>query len=257
MTLTASPLKPRITTLAELRELFGTPSERAVGKELSRLDGYFRRFIARSPFVTLATSGADGRCDVSPKGDEPGFVAVLDDHTLAIPDRPGNKRFDSLQNIMSNPHVGLLFMVPGMDETLRVNGTAELVRDPDLLDQLSVNGKQPMLAIVVHVEEAYFHCGRCSLRAQIWDPEKYIDRTELPSLARMISDQMRPANRSESEHQEVIQTAEERIAESYRCLSAPRAGARRSARLRRSRPAWPRRSRGDRRAGQARSPCQR
>ena len=177
-----------------------------------------RGVIARSPFLTMATSGSDGRCDVSPKGDQPGFVAVLDDSTLAIPDRPGNKRFDSLQNIMSNPHVGLLFLIPGMDETLRVNGTAELVRDRELLDQLSMNGKPPLLAIVVQVQEAFLHCGRCSLRSQIWAPEKYMARDELPSLARMISDQMRPAGRSESEHLEIVHAAEKHLAESYRCL---------------------------------------
>lgn len=216
MTQTATPT--RVTSLAELRELAGTPSERAVKKQLAYLDVYCRKFIEHSPFVSMATSGPDGRCDVSPKGDQPGFVAVLDDETLAIPDRPGNKRFDSLQNILANPHVGLLFLIPGMDETLRVNGTAELVRDPELLGRLSVAGKEPLLAIVVHVEEAFLHCGRSSLRASIWSPEKYMPRDELPSLARMISDQIRPADRSETEHEDVVRAAEAHTKESYRCL---------------------------------------
>ena len=216
--MTHTATSPRITSLAELRELAGTPSERAVRKQLPILDDYFRKFIERSPFLTLATSGSDGRCDVSPKGDQAGFVAVLDEHTLAIPDRPGNKRFDSLQNIMANPHVGLLFLIPGMDETLRVNGTAELVRDSELLGRLSVAGKEPLLAIVVHVEEAYFHCGRSSLRASVWDPARYMERSEMPSLSRMIADQIRPPDRGDSEHEEVVRSAEESTKQSYSCL---------------------------------------
>jgi PPOX class probable FMN-dependent enzyme len=216
MTQTASP--PRITSLAELRELIGSPSERAVRKQLSALDSHCRRFIEHSPFMMLGTSGADGRCDVSPKGDAPGFVAILDDTTLAIPDRPGNKRFDSLQNILANPHVGLLFLIPGMDETLRVNGTAELVRDPELLERLAVGGKPPVLAIRVHIQEAFLHCGRSSLRAQVWDPERYMPRQELPSLARMITDQMRAPNVDGAALEQAVQAAEQSIGESYRCL---------------------------------------
>ena len=216
MTQTASP--PRITSLAELRELVGSPSERAVRKQLAALDGHCRRFIEHSPFMMLGTSSADGRCDVSPKGDAPGFVAILDDTTLAIPDRPGNKRFDSLQNILANPHVGLLFLIPGMDETLRVNGTAELVRDPELLERLAVGGKPPVLAIRVHIQEAFLHCGRSSLRAQVWDPERYLPRQELPSLARMITDQMRAPNVDGAALEQAVQAAEQSIGESYRCL---------------------------------------
>ena len=143
--------RQRIGDIATLRELVGAPSERAVKKQLAALDVHCRSFIAKSPFVLLGTAGPDGRCDVSPKGDRAGFVLVLDEETLVIPDRPGNKRLDSLQNIVTNPHVGLLFLIPRMDETLRVNGTAELVRDDDLLDRLAVEGKRPLLGIVVHV----------------------------------------------------------------------------------------------------------
>jgi PPOX class probable FMN-dependent enzyme len=217
MTQTATP--PRITCLAELRELAGSPSERAVRKQLAALDVHCRRFVQRSPLLMLATAGPDGRCDVSPKGDGPGFVAVLDDTTLAIPDRPGNKRFDSLQNILANPHVGLLFLIPGMDETLRVNGTAELVRDPALLEQLAVGGKQPLLAIVVHVEEAFLHCGRSSLRAQVWDPANYMPRQEMPSLARMIAEQIRPPEATDgAAFERAVEAAEASTAEAYRCL---------------------------------------
>jgi PPOX class probable FMN-dependent enzyme len=216
MTQTATP--PRITSLAELRELVGSPSERAVRKQLSALDSHCRRFIEHSPFMMLGTSSADGRCDVSPKGDAPGFVAILDERTLAIPDRPGNKRFDSLQNMLSNPHVGLLFLIPGMDETLRVNGTAELVRDPALLERLSVAGKPPVLAIRVHVQEAFLHCGRSSLRAQVWDPAHYLPRQELPSLARMVTEQTRPPTLDGAALEQAVQAAERSIGESYRCL---------------------------------------
>jgi PPOX class probable FMN-dependent enzyme len=216
--MTQTTERSRITSLAALRELFGSPSERAVKKELGQLDAHCRAFIERSPFALLGTAGAEGRCDVSPKGDQPGFAVVLDSTTLAIPDRPGNKRFDSLHNILQNPHVGLLFLIPGTDETLRVNGTAELVLDDELLDRLAVDGKRPTLAIVVSVEEAFLHCGRALLRASLWDPSGYVDRGELPSLARMISDQTRPADRSSAEHERVVAEAEARTAESYRCL---------------------------------------
>lgn len=146
----------RVTSISDLREMIGTPSERAVRKQLGGLDRHCRAFIERSPFMLLGTSGTDGRCDVSPKGDRPGFVLVEDDNTVVIPDRPGNKRCDSLQNILQNPHVGLLFLIPGMDETLRINGSAELVQDENLLQRLAVDGKAPVLAIVVRVEESLF-----------------------------------------------------------------------------------------------------
>jgi PPOX class probable FMN-dependent enzyme len=208
----------RLTSIGQLRELVGSPSERAVRKQLAALDAHCRAFIARSPFVLLGTAAGDGRCDVSPKGDLPGFVLVEDDTTLVIPDRPGNRRFDSLQNILDNPHVGLLFLVPGMDETLRVNGTAELVLDEDLLQRLAMDGKPPLLAIVVHVEEAFLHCGRSSLRAMVWDPSRQIDRHQLPSLSRMIADQTRPANRDQTEHEALIAAAEAQTEQAYRCL---------------------------------------
>jgi hypothetical protein len=207
----------RITDVATLRELVGTPSERAVKKELAALDQHCRAFVSRSPFVLLGTSNTDGRCDVSPKGDRPGFVLVLDDHTLVIPDRPGNKRLDSLQNILANPHVGLLFLIPGMDETLRVNGRAELVRDDGLLDRLAVDGKRPLLGIVVHIEETFLHCARSFLRAQLWSPEHFMPRDAMPSLARMITDQTRP-NDDPSEHERIVGDAEQKTAESYRAL---------------------------------------
>jgi uncharacterized protein len=207
-----------ITSLSQLRELLGEPSERARLKQLAALDRHCRAFVARSPFLVLGTAGAAGGCDVSPKGDQPGFVLVLDDTTLVVPERPGNRRLDSLRNILENPHVGLLFMIPGMDETLRVNGSAELVRDPALLDRLAVGGKPPTLAIVVHVEECFLHCARSFLRAQLWDPSRFMDRSEMPSLSRMIQDQIRPPTRPDAEHERLIGEQERGTAEAYRCL---------------------------------------
>ena len=204
----------RITDPETLRALVGTPGERAVRKQLPALDPHCRRFIEHSPFVLLGTSGEDGRCDVSPKGDRPGFVLALDETTLVIPDRPGNKRLDSLLNILVNPHVGLLFLIPGMDETLRVNGTAEIVQDDDLLERLAVDGKRPQMAILVHVQETFLHCARSFLRARLWDPDHFMPRDELPSLGRMIIDQTAPPG----DHERAISDAERAIGEAYRCL---------------------------------------
>jgi PPOX class probable FMN-dependent enzyme len=215
---TKSERRERITDIAQLRELVGTPSERAVRKQLSVLDAHCIEFIKRSPFVLLGTSNRDGRCDVSPKGDHPGFALVLDPETIVVPDRPGNRRLDSLQNILDNPHVGLLFLIPGMDETLRVNGTAALVQDSTVLERMTVDGKQPLLGIEVHVEEAFLHCARSFLRAKLWDPQHFMRRAELPSLARMIANQTRPTDRPDTAHEEIVEAAERSVEEAYRCL---------------------------------------
>lgn len=174
----------------ELRTLVGEPSELVKRKELPALEPHSRAFIARSPFLLLGTANADGTCDVSPRGDAPGFVHVLDDRTLAIPERPGNRRVDSLSNILANPNVGLLFIVPGTEETLRVNGRAVLSRDPDLLQQAAVKGKPPVLVIGVEVREAFMHCAKSFKRARLWDAASWPDRSELPSLARILKDQL-------------------------------------------------------------------
>ena len=174
---------------AALRALFGETHEMARLKCLDALDTHARAFVARSPFVCLSTQDADGRADVSPRGDPPGFVAVLDERTLAIPDRPGNNRLDSLANILANPAVGLLFLIPGFDETLRVNGRARLSTDPALLGPMAVNGRVPTLAIVVAVDEVFLHCAKALRRSGLWDPERRQDRRELPSLSRMVLEQ--------------------------------------------------------------------
>jgi PPOX class probable FMN-dependent enzyme len=172
----------------ELRALHAPPSDLVQKKCVDRLDKHCRAFIALSPFLVLGTANADGRADVSPRGDPPGFVKVLDDKTLLIPDRPGNNLLDSLSNIVANPEVGLLFVIPGFDETLRVNGRAEIVRDPALLAPLAVEGKAVKVAIRVSVREVYLHCAKSFRRARLWDPAARVPRETLPSLAKMVMD---------------------------------------------------------------------
>ncbi len=177
-----------ITSEDELRALHTPPSDLVKRKCIDRLDRHCRAFIALSPFLVLGTADAEGHADVSPRGDPPGFVKVLDDKTLLIPDRPGNNLLDSLSNIVANPEVGLLFVIPGFDETLRVNGTAEVVRDPALLAPLVIEGKAVKVAIRVTVREVYLHCAKSFRRARLWDPAARVPRATLPSLAKMVMD---------------------------------------------------------------------
>jgi PPOX class probable FMN-dependent enzyme len=177
-----------ISTTEALRALYGHPGERAVVKEQAKLDEHTRAFIAHAPFLVMGTAGADGRCDVSPKGDAPGFVHVLDDHRLAIPDRLGNNRLDGLTNVLENAHVALLFFIPGREDTLRVNGSATISRDETLLQRLAVNGKLPQTVLVVEVEQAFMHCTRAFKRAGLWDQERWPDASSVPSMQRMIWD---------------------------------------------------------------------
>ena len=165
----------------ELRALLGEPAAIVRAKVADRLNDLTRRFVDLSPFVLLATSAPDGTCDVSPRGDPPGFVRVLDERTLLLPDRPGNKLADSLRNVLRNPHVGLLFLVPGVGDTLRVNGRATLVTDEDLLAPCAVEGKVPTLGLRIEVDEVFTHCSKAFLRARLWDPDTFVDRSELPS----------------------------------------------------------------------------
>ena len=188
---TTSAFTDVISSVAQLREIVAEPREAAVQKDIGVLDKHCRALIARSPFVLVATSGAGGTCDVSPKGDAPGFVQVLDDHTLVIPDRPGNRRLDSFRNIIENPHVGLIFIIPGMDETLRVNRAAQIIRDADVLERCAVEGKRPQLAIAVDVQEAFIHCPKCFLRSKLWDTSTWRPRSELPSMAEIMVDQLK------------------------------------------------------------------
>lgn len=193
-----------VTSREELRAIFGAPGERAVLKERPRLDAHSRAFIARSPFVLLATSNRAGRCDVSPKGDAPGFVTVLDDTHLVIPDRLGNNRIDGLTNIVENPHVGMIFLIPGREDTLRVNGRACVVRDAPILAGLSVQGKRPKVAIGVEVEECFLHCAKAFKRSGLWERERWPDVAGLPSMAKMLWEQIdaKPATHCSAEEYE-------------------------------------------------------
>jgi uncharacterized protein len=188
-----------VEDLEELREIYGPPNERSVKKQLSRFDKHCRAFIARSPFLVIASSDPSGRCDASPKGDAPGFVQVLDDQTLLIPDRLGNNRVDTLGNLLARPGLGLIFFVPGLNETLRVNGRARVTTDPGVLEPLAVNGKVPRSGIVVTAEEIYFHCGKALIRSDLWNPEKQLRRSEFPSLGRILADQIGGISAEDSE----------------------------------------------------------
>ncbi|HYM29972.1 MAG TPA: pyridoxamine 5'-phosphate oxidase family protein [Candidatus Cybelea sp.] len=202
-----------LTGTTELRGIYDEPTDRAKRKTLRRLDVHCRRFIALSPFLCLGTSSAAGS-DVSPRGDAPGFVQVLDDTTLAIPDRPGNNRLDSLSNVLENPAVGLLFLVPGVDEILRVNGTARVVTDGELLARCEVNGKRPASALVVEVREAFLHCGKAAIRSRLWKDDYKVARGTLPSLGRMVTEQI-DGGLSAEELEAKVKVADERIDDAY------------------------------------------
>ena len=197
-----------VATEAGLREIMGEPGTVAVGKQLDRLDRHCRDFVALSPFVLVGTFDSSGRCDVSPRGDAPGFVAVLDDKTLAIPERPGNRRVDSLLNILETGSAGLLFVVPGFEETLRVNGRARVVRDADVLERMMARGKRPPVAIGVEIEECFLHCAKAFKRSELWRADGWPERSAMPSLGRMLRDQGAAPGAS-------VEELEGRIEESY------------------------------------------
>ena len=177
-----------ITTLAALRTLYAAPKERAVKKQLTALDKHCRRFIALSPYVVLATAGADGKQDASPRGGAPGFAQVLDEHTLLLADSPGNNRLDTLENIVATGRIGLLFMVPGVDETLRVNGAAVLSRVPDDIARCTTERRAPVLVVRVTVDEAYLQCAKALMRSALWDPASRVERSVMPTAGEMLVD---------------------------------------------------------------------
>jgi hypothetical protein len=195
-----------ITDEKDLRALLGSPSEVALKKQITQLDVHCRAFIAHAPFAVLGTSGPDGSCDVSPKGDPAGFVRVLDDTHLVVPDRPGNKRLDGLRNILANPHVALLFLVPARGETLRVNGRACITRDADLLATLAVEGKVPSLAIGVEVEEVFLHCAKAFKRSGLWEPARWPDISRLVTSAKIFHDQVRIPGMTVEDYERRLQT---------------------------------------------------
>lgn len=175
-----------ITTVEELEAIYGQPSPRSLLKEVERLNEPYRAFIAASPFVIVATSGED-LLDCSPKGDAPGFVRVIDDRTVALPDRLGNNRIDNLRNLITDPRISLLFLIPGVGETLRINGTARISIDPELIVSFEVQGKTPRSVILVSIESVYFHCAKALIRSNLWDPAARIDRSTLPSVGDIMS----------------------------------------------------------------------
>lgn len=196
-----------IATETDLRARFGAPGRLATLKQLDRLDHNCRRFIELAPFLCLATSRPGGLADNSPRGDAPGFVQVLDERTLLIPDRPGNNRLDSMANIVHNPNVGLLFLIPGVDETLRVNGRARLITRPDVLERFAVRGRAPKVVIMVEVVEAFLHCSKALLRARLWQDDARVERNVLPSLGRMIADvvERRASAATAAEYERIVQ----------------------------------------------------
>ena len=189
----------RITDATALRALYGAVNPRSAKKVMPALDGHCRRIIALSPFAVLATIGPDGLPDLSPRGDAPGFIRVTEDGALLVPDRRGNNRLDSLLNILGHPKVALLFLVPGLDETLRVAGEAEIRDDAELCASLAMDGKPPATVLRITVREAFLQCGRAPMRGRLWDPDARIDRALLPSMAEMLKDQIAFAEEAESQ----------------------------------------------------------
>jgi PPOX class probable FMN-dependent enzyme len=179
-----------ITTTSELRKLYQPASDRSLKKEIPALDAHAIQFIGLSPFVIFASGSADGQMDSSPRGGDAGFVKVRDAHTLLIPDAPGNNRLDTLQNIISTGHLGLLFLVPGFDETLRINGRAVLSTDPEDLAFCADTRRTPVLTIHVNVDSVYLHCAKALMRSKLWDTEQRIERSQMPTMGEMLRDQV-------------------------------------------------------------------
>jgi uncharacterized protein len=176
-----------ITSIEQLQSLYGEKLPTSVIKEIDHINDGYRKLIEAAPFVAIATSGPEG-LDCSPKGDAPGFVRILDDKTLAIPDRPGNNRIDSFRNIMRDPRIALLFLIPGIGETLRVNGRASISIDPDLMQSFAVGGKLPRSILIVYIESIYFHCSKAIVRSKLWEEATKIDRKSLPSTGTIIAE---------------------------------------------------------------------
>ncbi|MEI5681892.1 MULTISPECIES: pyridoxamine 5'-phosphate oxidase family protein [unclassified Mesorhizobium] len=187
-----------IETSEDLRKLYKAPGDGAVRKELRVLDGHSKGFLGKSPFVLIGSSDGEGNADVTPKGDKPGFVEILDDTTIAIPDRPGNNRLDTLENVVRNPAVGLLFLIPNMNETLRINGTARITADNALRERLAVDGRAPISVMVVSIKAVYMHCAKAFMRSELWKPESWHDRATLPTLGQILRDQLALADSADA-----------------------------------------------------------
>ncbi|NEW06563.1 pyridoxamine 5'-phosphate oxidase family protein [Paenibacillus sp. SYP-B3998] len=176
-----------VSSEEELREMLGSPGKLAAHKTIRFLDEHCRNFIAKSPFLVIATADAGGSCDASPRGDAPGFVHVVDEKHLVIPERQGNRKFDSLLNILANPNVGLFFMIPGLGETLRINGRGYVIKDNGMLEGMTVQGKTPLVGIGIEVEECYIHCAKAIKRSELWQPSTWLTQMQLPSIPHMLA----------------------------------------------------------------------
>lgn len=188
-----------IRSSTQLRELYSKPSERASKKQLNHLDKHAINFIRKSPFMTIATSDANGNLDVSPRGGQQGFVRVVDENHLFIPDYKGNNRIDSLTNIIDTGHIGTLFFIPGVDETLRVNGTAQVTASPTILEAFAEESKTPITCILITVEEVFLHCAKALMRSKLWSEQSRIDRSTLPTMGQMLKDQIGSSENPESQ----------------------------------------------------------
>ena len=201
----------RVTSAEELESLIGSPSELVIRKQLAELDQHMQAFIAESPFLLLGTYGADGQCDVSPRGDVPSVARVLDSQTLLIAERPGNRRADSLQNILATGRVGILFLIPGLGETLRVNGVACVIRDDEVLAAMAVLGRPPVVGIAIEVEECYLQCAKALIRSKLWEPTQPLKTPTLSCFAEMLIDQTRIDETVESLDQQIQKSYSERL----------------------------------------------
>ncbi|NDI34096.1 MSMEG_1061 family FMN-dependent PPOX-type flavoprotein [Chengkuizengella sediminis] len=197
--------KEVVTTEEEIREMLGYPSERAIKKVISKLDSHCRHYLSLSPFALLSSSNANGICDVSPRGDAPGFVHIIDDKHIIIPERQGNKRIDSITNILSNPHVGLIFLIPGLKETLRINGKACVIKDQEILQQMAVNERVPLLGIGIQIEECFVQCAKALIRSQLWDQDTWADKESLPSIPHMMAAHVNDSNLTSKKMEESLQ----------------------------------------------------
>lgn len=187
-----------VTDAATLKDIVGEPKPEIANKEMPTLDEHTRHFLSLCPFLCISTADAEGNQDISPRGDPAGFVRVLDDKTVLIPDRKGNRRVDTMRNILENPNVGLLLFLPGVEEVLRINGKATITEDPALLADSAVNGSVPMLGIVVEIDDVFFHCAKAVIRSKLWDPETPIARSEFPTYGEIVRDQRAPDQDAEA-----------------------------------------------------------
>ena len=187
-----------VTNAATLKDIVGEPKPEIANKEMPALDKHTRHFLSLCPFLCISTADAEGNQDISPRGDPAGFVRVLDDKTVLIPDRKGNRRVDTMRNILENPNVGLLLFLPGVEEVLRINGKATITEDPALLADSAVNGSVPMLGIVVEIDDVFFHCAKAVIRSKLWDSETPIARSEFPTYGEIVRDQRAPDQDAEA-----------------------------------------------------------